>query len=331
MKTLEFTHDLKEIVDRMRVVELLNMLGKWLVLPTPQQPQVQQPMQNISEQEKNQFSDSVFGSYAGYVSLMTLEGPRKILEGLDAKDFYEPNKLRVLVTSISTFTNVGQVRTLGEAHAFYEKLRSLQKLELTCRRLLESEKLGAVEPNEEILQLELADYDGKGIEPERLRLLVTTVRELHTNLSRLFGVKGDILRFKYFDSGSSVLLGILCGKDTAKTISDLLMAWWDKLKFADFDTLDKKIDAVERAVAMSEKMKAAVEKGAVNEEEGKILTHRIFQEVDVLMGIGATPPLKAEVTLDQRALILAKRDVKLLQSGEESQSENKGDDQKPVA
>src|SRR5580698_925960 len=229
MKALEFTSDLKEIVTKMNVDQLLALLGKWLNAqpPTPQQNPP------LSEQEKNQFSELVFRSFAGYAALTAQETTRKILDGLDAKDFYDPNRLRLLVTSISGFANISQVRGLPEAHAFYEKLRSLQKIEATCRTLLETEKVGEIGADEEIVRLELADYDGKGIEPERLRLLASTVRELHTNLARLLSIEDGSLRFRYFDSGSSTLLGIVCKKELAKTISDLILQWWDRLRFYD--------------------------------------------------------------------------------------------------
>jgi len=59
MKTLEFTRDLKEIVARMQVDQLLNLVSRWFGT-APQQSQ-----QPLSEQEKNQFSDLVFNSHAG--------------------------------------------------------------------------------------------------------------------------------------------------------------------------------------------------------------------------------------------------------------------------
>jgi|HubBroStandDraft_6_1064221.scaffolds.fasta_scaffold408489_1 hypothetical protein len=123
MKTLDFTRDLKKVVAMMQVDQILALVSRWFGI-APQQPQ-----QPLSDQEKNQFSDLVFNSHAGYVSLLDAEGPRKILEGLDVKDFYEPSRLRILVSSISGFASVTQAQTFPELHAFYEKVRSLQKLE----------------------------------------------------------------------------------------------------------------------------------------------------------------------------------------------------------
>jgi hypothetical protein len=73
---------------------------------------------------------------------------------------------------------------------------------------------------------------------------------------------------------------------------------------------------------MATKVKTAIDSGAVDKETGQNLTHRIFQSVDLLIGIGVTPPLKGEAAVDQRTLIVGKRDVKLLQSGSSEQEDS---------
>jgi hypothetical protein len=311
MQTLEFTRALKEIVEKMRVNELIATLGKWLASPA-------QPNQNppLTDQDKSQFSALVFDSYAGYASLLSSERTRRILEGLDVKDFYDPNRLRILVSAISGFAQMAQVRALAEAHAFFEKLRSLQKLEVTCLALLETEKVGKVEPEDGIVALELVDYDGKGIEPERLKLLAATVRQLHTNLARIHGIEGDQLRFKYFDSGSPVLIGIQCAKEIAESINKAMLEWWDKIRFAPFEKFDRKMESMSKGMGVMETVKQKVESKVFDEETGKILARHVLKELNTLVGIGATVPLEADATVDQRGLLLAKRDVKLLESGE---------------
>jgi hypothetical protein len=314
MQTLEFTDALKEIVNKMKVDLLIATLQKWLTISPNQNPP-------LTEQEKSQFSNLVFDSYAGYSSLASSERTARILAGLDVKDFYEANRLRILVTSVSGFSMIAQVRVLPEAHAFFEKLRSLQTLAATCVDLLEREKVGTVEPSDEILELELIDYDGKGIEPERLREFVATVRRLYMNLSRIHGVEGDQFRFKYFDSGSNVLMGIQGIKEVIVSMSTVMLQWWDKIWFARYDTFDKKIDAVSKSLTLMETVHQAVEKQVIDEETGKNLKRRVLVEVDRLTGLGATVPFKAEVTVDQQKILIEMRDVKLLESGQKSEAE----------
>jgi len=251
MQTLEFTKALKEIVDKMKVDLLISTLQKWLTTSPNQNPP-------LTEQDKSQFSNLVFDSYAGYSSLASSERTARILAGLDVKDFYEANRLRILVTSISGFSMIAQVRTLPEAHAFFEKLRSLQTLAATCVNLLEKEKVGTVEPSDGIVRVELVDYDGKGIEPERLRLLSITVRQLHTNIARIHGIEGDQLRFKYFDSGSPVLMGIQCAKEIAETLNKAMLEWWDKIRFAPFEKFDRKMESMSKGMALMETVRSTV-------------------------------------------------------------------------
>jgi hypothetical protein len=93
MQTLEFTRALKEIVDKMKVDLLISTLQKWLATLPNQNPPLTEP-------DKSQFSNLVFDSYAGYSALASSERTARILAGLDVKDFYEANRLRILVTSI---------------------------------------------------------------------------------------------------------------------------------------------------------------------------------------------------------------------------------------
>jgi hypothetical protein len=152
-----------------------------------------------------------------------------------------------LVASISQFGNAGQVRDFAQAHAYYEKFRSLNAIANTCSTLLDGGRWASTDERLGIVAFEIADYDGLGIEPERLRLFIETVVELNTNVTRLLGAESVSLRFTVFDSGSSLLVAAKIAKAVATFISDLMRTWWDKVMFHDFDTLDKKIQAVERA------------------------------------------------------------------------------------
>jgi hypothetical protein len=219
---------------------------------------------------------------------------------------------------------IAQVRTLPEAHAFFEKLRSLQTVAATCVKLLEKEKVGTVEPSDGIVELELADYDEKGIEPERLKQLIITVTDLHTNLARIHGIEGDQLRFKYFDSGSALRVGIECAMAIALSMTTLLFQWWDKLRFSRYETFDRKIESASKGLTFMETVKQSVEKQVINEETGKILTRRVLVDVDRMLGIGATLPFDTEVTVDQHKLLVEMRDVKLLESSGPSSEPEEG-------
>ena len=319
MQTLEFTRALKEIRTALEVDELVRTLERWLIPPTAAQ---------LSDMEKDQFSKLLFSSRSGWDRISVSDTTSKIMRELDIQDFYEPGRLRRLITLVSGSTSTQQLRTT-ETYAYLEKLRSFQKLEITCQKLLETEKVGKVESEQGIVELELMDYDGKGIEPERLRLLSITVRQLHTNIARIHGIEGDQLRFKYFDSGSPVLMGIQCAKEIAETLNKAMLEWWDKIRFAPFEKFDRKMESMSKGMAVIETVKQKVDSQVFDEETGKILSRHVLKELNTLVGIGATVPLEAEATVDQKELLLAKRDVKLLESGEPP-SEPEEDDVDPT-
>lgn len=319
MQTLEFTRALKEIRTALEVDELVRTLERWLIPPTAAQ---------LSDVEKDQFSKLLFSSRSGWDRISVSDTTSKIMRELDIQDFYEPGRLRRLITLVSGSTSTQQLRTT-ETYAYLEKLRSFQKLEITCQKLLETEKVGKVESEQGIVELELMDYDGKGIEPERLRLLSITVRQLHTNIARIHGIEGDQLRFKYFDSGSPVLMGIQCAKEIAETLNKAMLEWWDKIRFAPFEKFDRKMESMSKGMAVIETVKQKVDSQVFDEETGKILSRHVLKELNTLVGIGATVPLEAEATVDQKELLLAKRDVKLLESGEPP-SEPEEDDVDPT-
>jgi len=322
MQTLEFTRALKEVVSELKIAELVAILNTWLMSNTSGSNPP------LSEPDKDRFSDLIFSSRSGYDRLSAVEATAKILKGLDAQDFYEPSRLRRLISSLTGINNIAQLRASAEMYAFFEKFRSLQKLTETCTNLLENERIGTIAPTAGIVELELTDYDGMGIEPERLKVFAVTVRNLHSNLALLFKIEGDQLRFKYFDSGSNMRAGVECAKEIAATIGTLLLQYWDKIMFHKYETFERRIDAASKGLAFIETVREKIDKKVITEEVGKNLTHRVLKEVDNLIGIGATVPL-TEVAVDQRELLLERRNVKLLESGQPNDIGEVGTHQTP--
>jgi hypothetical protein len=225
--------------------------------------------------------------------------------------------MRQLIISVSNAANIAQVRALPEVHAYFEKFRSLIRLAATCRDLLEKEKVGVLKPTEGIVQVELIIYaDEDGISPKRLGTFVETMSDLHRDVAIVLGIASDTLTFKYFDSGSDVLFGIKCTKEIAETLNTLLRQVWDKLRFWKYDTFDKRMESVSKGLDVVDKIHQSVEKRSLTEEEGNILKVKIFQKVDIMIGIGATVPLGESATVDQKQLLTEMRNTKLLGSGE---------------
>jgi hypothetical protein len=316
MQTLEFTRALKEIAAELRTKQIVDTIQSWLA--TQFAPNSPPP---LTEPVKDSFSELLISSRSAYDRLSALPTTRKILGGLEVKEFYDPGRMRQLIHSLSTAQNLGQVKALPEVHAYLEKFKSLQRFAATCDQLLEAEKIGTLAPNEGIVQVELITYaDEDGLSPLRLEKFIPAIVELHTDLAIVLGVPNNTLTFKYFDSGSGLLMGIQCAKEIAEALNTLLTQWWDKIRFWRFDTFEKRMEAISSGLAVAETVHEAVNKGTITEEEGRNLKLRILRRVDDLVGLGATVPLGDNATVDQKQLLTEMRNTKLLVSGEPTES-----------
>ncbi len=307
MQTLEFTRALEEIVKELKINEIVAILLRWLPVPTPNAA--------IPEPEKDKFQALVLSSHSGYDHLMLVRRTRTILEKLQLDELYDAARWRRLVVSLSSAPNTHTLRTVSEWYALYEALRSLLRLQTACKDLLETAKVGKLDPSDGILELEIVDYDGTGIGTDRLIRIVVTVTNLYNHLSRVLDVHDSKLTFKYFDSGSGFLLGILGGKSVIESMSNVIFQWWDKIKFRDYDTFDRRMNAVSKSLTVMTTVTEAVANGVIDPETGENMKRRICQETDRLIGLGATLPLKETTEIDERTLLIEKRDTKLLGTG----------------
>jgi hypothetical protein len=284
---------------------------------TPQHTsQVQQLNQPVTEQEKEQYSALIFESHAGYDRLLRIEATRKILQGLEAHELYDAARLARLFIVVAASGTVGQLRSNPDIYDIYETLKSLVRIESTCRTLLEKEMVGEVGASEGIQELQVIDYDGHGVEPPRLQLITSILVRLHTDLSRLLDVHDSKLRFVYFDSGSDVVVGMTAAAGVITALGALLLRFWDKFKFRDNEAFAKDIESLTQGLDFLGKVRESVEKKVITDEEAKILTTQVFRGINDLHGLGASAPLRDAAAVDQRQLLIDKRDVKLLGAGE---------------
>lgn len=241
---------------------------------------------------------------------------------------YETSRLGKLLSKFLAFGQTDQHWTdthhLAEFFAFYELLQSLANFQNSCSTLLEAEKLGSVGGTEGILELQLLDYDGTGIEADRLSQFVSAVVRLHTDLARILGVSDDQIKFVYFDSGSDLIAGIKCAVGIVETIRTLFKEFWERVFFRRYEDAGRKMDAISKGLTVMGTIQEAVERNTISEEEGNVLRTRVLNQIDSLFGIGATLPLhEGAVRVDQRKLLIESRDVKLLGSGAPVEPTNK--------
>jgi hypothetical protein len=304
MQTLDFTRGLERIVKELSIAELTVLLNGWLNGPNA----------NLAEPTKDKFAHLLLESRAGYDRLVQVVETKKILVGLEFKELYDPARIRHLLVSVSGATQNHNVR-LPQMFQLFETLQSLLRLQALTKKLLEDEKIGVVEANNALLELEIIDYDDNGIEPARLRIILSTLIELHMNVSRALVAANDNFTIKYFDSGSDVIMAIQGTKAVLETMGSLFLQYWDKVRFRDQDAFERDMEALTKGLEFISKVQDAVEKQALSPEEAKNLKIRVFRGVEELVGLGVTLPLSENSAVDQRQLLITKRNTKLLGSG----------------
>jgi hypothetical protein len=318
MQTLQFTRALRAIVKELKVAELVEFLQPFITQGNTIQ---------ITEAQKNRFSELLFASHSGYERLIEDPINKNVISSLKTDEIYQPARMGKLLSTLSAggqAQNIwGNPANFVEFFSFVDLLRSLASLEKTCTELLEKEKLGEISKPEEILEIQLIDYDNTGIEPERLATLVSTLTQLHTDLARIMSISDNRPVFIYFDSGSDFITGLRCAGNIAEKLKTLLAEFWDRIVYRKYDEFGKQMDAVSTGLSVIGEIKEAVANGTLTEEEGGLLRTRVLRGVDTLTAIGASLPLGESVTkVDQRKLLIERRDMKLLGTGEVEQTDS---------
>jgi hypothetical protein len=251
MQTLEFTRALSDIAKRLKADEIVSLMQPWVSPATP-------PNTPIDDGARDKFYELVLASHSGYDQLSRVGPTDRILSELNIRETYEPARLRRMTVFLANSSTIQQVRTNGELYGFFEILRSLLKFDRTCRNLLEKEKIGEVPASDEVLEFLFADYEGKGVEPERLSAAFMELAELQMNVARLLGVADHRLRVKYLDSGSDIKIGLEGAREVIEAVGALFLQFWDKIRFRDQDTFEKDMEALSKALEFLAKSEEAV-------------------------------------------------------------------------
>ena len=305
MQTHKFTLALAEISKELKIPDLVNLMAQWLIKRAPGQ--------GIPEEEKNRLTSLLLESRSAFGWLDRGEPAHSILNQLDVPEVYETERFRRVLNSVTVAPNYQTIRSL-EMFGLFEVLKSIQRIEVTCRTLLDTERVAPPGMSSDSLDLEIVDYDGTGIEAARFSQIVSALIELHTNVSLALGTKDDKLKFEHFDSGSDVFFSIKAAAATIVSMSGLFLHVWSKVRFRDNETFERDIDSLTKGLEFVGKLQEAVQTKSLTEEEAKNLKTRVFSGIATLVRLGTTRPLEPS-SVDERELLIGKRDTKLLGTG----------------
>jgi len=311
MQTLQFTHALRQIVLATQADQLVGFLSRFLAKGNF----------NITDQDRQTFSILLFESRVAIAELLKAEDTGKIVKALGVDEIYEPPRLARMLAAM---TNQGQAAGIWQNNDYYREFFSfnntiewLIKVEKACSQLLEKDKLGETKP-EEVVEIELADYEGTSVEIQRVTKLFDLLSNLHTNLARVLGIGDAQLKVVILDSGSNLLVGLKTAVDIVKLISGLFKEIWDKIKYGRFEDFDRKIDSISKGLTVTAVIQQQIENKTLDEETGNNLKYRILADMTTLVGIGAMlPATELSEQVDRERLLTEKRGIKLLEAGKE--------------
>jgi hypothetical protein len=317
VQTLYFTRALGRIVKDLKANELISFL----------QPFVSGPSTQVTESQRDTFSDLVIASQVGYAQLREVTRIARILDAMGINNLYSPQRFGKMIRHFAVLQQTGQVPgnpgIFTDFFSMYDSLIWLVTINKVCAELLEAEKLPPTSLGNEILEVRLLDYDGPGIENERVRQFFASMEQLHAILSQFLNASGSRLMVAYVDSGSDFLVGFQCAKALVDIMRGLFAEFWEKVKFQPFDNFEKKIGALSAGLTFVGQVKAQVDNQAINEADARALTHRVLAEMTTLVGIGASLPQDEVVeTVDNRKLLAEKRGIKLLGAGNDDSKTN---------
>jgi len=275
----------------------------------------------IDDAHKNQFSSLLFESRVGFDRLAESQHTAKLINALQISNLYDSAKLGRLVSIYLAAANTQAIRNSADFFTpfcdFYSLLQWLVSFDRTCSELLEREKLGERPVDEEILQVTLMDYDGGGIEADRMRQFLTILVQLHTDLIRAFNLPTARLKVRFVDSGSDIVIAIQSLKVIIDMLKGLYSELWVKVRYKDFEDFEKKIDSLSSGLTFVSALHDQVKKEAITVSEADVLRVRVLSEMVKLIGLGGGVAQDEESieVVDQRKLLTEKRGLKLLGAG----------------
>lgn len=313
MQSIVFVNHLQEIIEKLFVNEIVLTLK-----PINQLAQ----QTSIGADEKKKFSEIVFRSRENYAELNKNAEKKQILELLGFNELYEYSKLSEMITA---FNNSQHYHAIWQTQAVFSQFQKFSSglwnivtFANALNKLIIEPKIGSVDKSEYV-ELEIVDYGSGYIRSDRLILLLTSLERLHEVITRISGEKQSELRIKYFDSGSDIIFAIQSGIKTVEILRWMFLAYWDKIKFMQFNNFNRKMDALKKGFEIMEIISEQERKTILSPDEAKQMQHEIFAEMDKLTGYGVKlKETDDDEKIDQHKLLSDLRDVKLLNHSPDS-------------
>lgn len=310
MQTLQFARGLQRVVTELKAKAIILFLQP-LVIPGSNQ--------NITSGQKDAFGTLMVQSIEGLANLKSDPITRQIVEILKLPEVYAAPRIGKIWSLLNNATQAANLwsnqESTGELFRFLGMLQCLDNLASGTATLLEAERLSKRPPDTHIVEFEIVDDSASGVDAERVKRFFEILIELHSQLAHFLNENKGSFRVAYLDSGSAVV-GAAVTVGIAERLKTLITEVWKAIKYEPFDTFDRKLESVTKALTITKEIDAQVQSGALKENDAKALTLQIVGQAVELIKIGAIIPAPNEADDREQRKLLEERRIKLLGSGE---------------
>jgi hypothetical protein len=326
MQTKQFVAALQKIVSELKVETLTSFLAPFLQ---------EGENKTLPPETKNRFAALVFGARSGYERALADPFAAPVLKSLNFAQALDVPRLNRMLTLFTNASNSQDIWANNQSYrpfmSFITELAQISKLADSVKHFLGEPRNDAEDSEDGTLEFYLIDYDGHGVELQRIGRFVEAVTALHENFIRMLGLKTDRLRVRYLDTGSDVVIAIQAAKLAIEGMKVFLSEFWSKVRFRSHEQFSKNLDAIGQSLDVMKKVQESVDAKIIDQETGENIKKRILLEADRLIGIGAAvTPIDAIEVVNERQLLIEQRDLKLLGPGEPSADEGPTSDVEPL-
>ncbi|NUN08902.1 MAG: hypothetical protein HUU54_06980 [Ignavibacteriaceae bacterium] len=306
MQTLLFTRTISEIVKRLKVAELIELISP-LINP--------ETAVEVTPEQRVNLAELIFQSREGYSALSNSNECKAILESLGVKDIYQSANLAGMLTVINTAENsegiLSNPKNYALFQAFYSNLSVLMAFSNTVELHLQKQKYANFSEVERVIELEVFDFDGNGVQLPRLAVVIDSLQKLHSYICKVIDEKQSRLNITYLDSGSDLLIGLHCNMKVSELMKTLVLQFWQKIKYKQYDEFEKAHDHLIRGLNITQHIIRQEKNGFFDADQAQKQKHLIIDEMIKLTSLGVTlKDVDADHHLDRKKLMLDKREIK---------------------
>ncbi len=157
-----------------------------------------------------------------------------MIESLGLNSLYGANNLSKLIAIINSAYKTKEIDDSWVFREFILSLRDLQNHWKTLDRFILIPRNLTVLRGEDSLELEIIDYNGKGIEPDRFTFILDSFHKLHDAIVRILAEKDARLRIAFVDSGSNVLIAFVSKLKVIEFAKRFFSEYWRQIWFSPY-------------------------------------------------------------------------------------------------